>query len=269
MDFPGITSEQIENKLITEAYKKFYVLIIADFFATIIFAALVWPQVNNKFPIVIWVLLMFIFNHLLRSLFLFHYYRRKKQDGLFHPSFWKKYFIANNFQSGILWALGGSLFLYIDDPMHRMAIFVYLVGLLSAPAPKLLTIHSAYIAFMIPISLFLMFLSVSIAPSLSLILLMAVLLFVVTVLYATTQVNQFLTKSIYLEIYSSNLLSDLRRSEESFRNTIENAPIGMAIVSPEGKCIHANRTLQEILGYSDEELLKKICWKLRILMTSR
>ncbi|KTC80238.1 GGDEF domain-containing protein [Legionella cherrii] len=257
MDFPGITSEQIENKLITEAYKKFYVLIIADFFATIIFAALVWPQVNNKLPIVIWVLLMFIFNHLLRSLFLFHYYRRKKQDGLFHPSFWKKYFIANNFQSGILWALGGSLFLYIDDPMHRMAIFVYLVGLLSAPAPKLLTIHSAYIAFMIPISLFLMFLSVSIAPSLSLILLMAVLLFVVTVLYATTQVNQFLTKSIYLEIYSSNLLSDLRRSEESFRNTIENAPIGMAIVSPEGKCIHANRTLQEILGYSDEELLKK------------
>lgn len=86
---------------------------------------------------------------------------------------------------------------------------------------------------------------------------MATILYVVIVSYVTIEVNQFLMKSIYLEIYSSNLLSDLRCSEESFRNTIENAPIGMAIVSPEGVCIHANRTLQEILGYSAEELHNK------------
>ncbi|CAM3045863.1 regulatory protein (GGDEF, PAS, PAC domains) [Legionella steigerwaltii] len=257
MDFPGIKSDQIEHKLIAESYKKFYVLIIADFFATIFFAAIIWQQVNNKLPIVIWVLVMFLFNHVLRSLFLFQYYRREKLDGLLHPAFWKKYFIVNNLQSGILWALGGFLFFYVNDPLHRMAIFVYLIGLLGAPAAKLLTMHSAYIAFMIPIWLLLLFLSVSIAPSLSLVLFLATLLFVVTLLYSTTQVSQFLMKSIYLEIYSSNLLSDLRRSEESFRNTIENAPIGMAIVSPAGKCIHANRTLQEILGYSDEELHSK------------
>ncbi|WP_238583797.1 sensor domain-containing diguanylate cyclase [Legionella brunensis] len=197
---------------------------------------------------------MFVFNHVLRGLFLFHYYRRKKQDGLFHPTFWKKYFIVNNLQSGILWTLGGLLFLYVDDPLHRIAIFVYLIGLLAAPAAKLLTMHSAYIAFMIPIWLLLIFLSVSITPSLSFTLLMATLLYVAVVIYGMRDANQFLMRSIYLEIYSSNLLSDLRRSEESFRNTIENAPIGMAIVSPKGKCIHANRTLQEILGYSDEEL---------------
>lgn len=257
MDFPGIKTEQIENKLIAESYKKFYILIIADFFATLFYAAIIWPSMNNKVPLVIWILVMFLFNHVLRSLFLFQYYRRKKQDGLFHPPFWKKYFIANNLQSGILWALGGSLFLYVDDPLHRMAIFVYLIGLLGAPAAKLLTMHIAFISFIVPIWLLLVFLSVSIAPSLSFVLLMATLLYIITVLYTTTQVNQFLMRSIYLEIYSSNILSDLRHSEESFRNTIENAPIGMAIVSPEGKCIHTNRTLQEILGYSDEELLNK------------
>lgn len=181
----------------------------------------------------------------------------KKQGSLVRLAFWKKYFILNNLQSGILWSLGGLLFLYIDDPLHRMAIFVYLIGLLGAPAAKLLTIYSAFIAFMIPIWMLLIFLSVSIAPSLSLILLMATILYVVIVSYVTIEVNQFLMKSIYLEIYSSNLLSDLRCSEESFRNTIENAPIGMAIVSPEGVCIHANRTLQEILGYSAEELHNK------------
>ncbi|HHW4984130.1 TPA: diguanylate cyclase, partial [Legionella anisa] len=202
-------------------------------------------------------LVMFVFNHILRGLFLAHYHRQKKQGSLVRLAFWKKYFILNNLQSGILWSLGGLLFLYIDDPLHRMAIFVYLIGLLGAPAAKLLTIYSAFIAFMIPIWMLLIFLSVSIAPSLSLILLMATILYVVIVSYVTIEVNQFLMKSIYLEIYSSNLLSDLRCSEESFRNTIENAPIGMAIVSPEGVCIHANRTLQEILGYSAEELHNK------------
>lgn len=254
MDFPGITRSQIENKLIAESYKNYYVLIIADFFATLIFSALIWNQVNNKFLVIIWMLLMFVFNHVLRGLFLIHYYRQKKQDGLLHPEFWKKYFIINNLQSGILWALGGSLFLYVDNPLHRMAIFVYLIGLLAAPAAKLLTIHSAYIAFMMPIWLLLIFLSVSITPSLSFLLFIATLLYVAVVIYGMRHASQLLMRSIYLEIYSSNLLSDLRRSEESFRNTIENAPIGMAIVSPDGICIHANLTLQEILGYSDEEL---------------
>ncbi|MCW8471501.1 diguanylate cyclase [Fluoribacter gormanii] len=257
MDFPGVTSTEIENKLITESYKKFYVLVIADFFATIIFASIIWGQVNNKLLLASWVLLMFVLNQLLRGLFLLRYYRQKKEDGLFRPTFWKKYFIINNLLSGILWALGGLLFLYIDDPLHRMGIFVYLIGLLGAPAAKLLTIHNAYIAFMAPIWLLLIFLSVSITPSLSLILFIAILLYASIMVYSTTSVNRFLMKSIYLEIYSSNLLSDLRRSEESFRNTIENAPIGMAIVSPEGKCIHANRTLQEILGFSGEELFCK------------
>lgn len=257
MEFPGIKSEQVENKLVAESYKKFYFLIIADLFATLFYAAIIWSSVKNKFLLVIWLLVMLLFNHVLRSLFLFQYYRRIKQDGSFHSSFWKNYFIVNNLQSGILWALGGALFLYIDDPLHRMTIFVFFIGLLGAPAAKLLTMHIAYICFMMPIWLLLVFLSISITHSLSFILLMATVLYVMTVIYATSQVNQFLVRSVYLELYSSNLLTDLRRSEESFRNTIENAPIGMAIVSPEGKCIHANRTLQEILGYSDEELLNK------------
>ncbi|MBN9225739.1 MULTISPECIES: sensor domain-containing diguanylate cyclase [Legionella] len=257
MDFPGIKSEQIENKLIAESYKKFYILIIADFLAMLFFATIIWHQVNNKLLIVIWIVGMFLFNHVLRGLFLVHYSRRKKQDGLFHPSFWKKYFIVNNLLSGILWALGGALFIYINDPLYRMVIFVYLIGLLGAPAALLLTIHNAYIAFVIPVGLLLIFLSLSLTPLLSFILLIATLFYVTIMLYVTKQASQLLMKSIYLEIYSSNLLSNLRRSEENFRNTIENAPIGMAIVSPEGRCTHANRTLQEILGYSDEELHDK------------
>ena len=47
----------------------------------------------------------------------------------------------------------------------------------------------------------------------------------------------------------------LRESEERFRNAFENAATGEALVSLDGKFIQVNRSLCEILGYSETELL--------------
>lgn len=46
----------------------------------------------------------------------------------------------------------------------------------------------------------------------------------------------------------------LRQSEERFRSAFDHAA-GMALVGPNGKWIEVNRSLSEILGYSEEELL--------------
>jgi PAS domain S-box-containing protein len=46
----------------------------------------------------------------------------------------------------------------------------------------------------------------------------------------------------------------LRESEERFRLAIDEAPIGMALVSPEGRFVRVNRALCEIMGYSADEL---------------
>lgn len=48
----------------------------------------------------------------------------------------------------------------------------------------------------------------------------------------------------------------LRNSEESFRSILENAPIGMSVVSLEGRFMLVNRSLCEIFGYQKEELEK-------------
>ena len=48
----------------------------------------------------------------------------------------------------------------------------------------------------------------------------------------------------------------LRKSEERFRSAFHHAPIGIALVSSEGKWLKVNHALTEILGYSAEELLK-------------
>ncbi len=44
-----------------------------------------------------------------------------------------------------------------------------------------------------------------------------------------------------------------RASEERFRTTFENAPIGMALVSPEGQWLRVNPALCHLLGYTEEE----------------
>jgi PAS domain S-box-containing protein len=49
----------------------------------------------------------------------------------------------------------------------------------------------------------------------------------------------------------------LRRSEERFRSSFRDAAIGMALVGTDGRWMQVNRSLCEMLGYSEEELLGK------------
>ncbi len=46
----------------------------------------------------------------------------------------------------------------------------------------------------------------------------------------------------------------LRESDERFQVAFENAPIGVALITPEGKRFKVNKALADFLGYSVEEL---------------
>ena len=49
----------------------------------------------------------------------------------------------------------------------------------------------------------------------------------------------------------------LKESEERFRNSFDNAPIGMALVDTDDHFVQVNRALCNILGYTQDELLSK------------
>jgi two-component system, sensor histidine kinase and response regulator len=50
--------------------------------------------------------------------------------------------------------------------------------------------------------------------------------------------------------------AELWKMEEQFRRAFDDAATGMALVSPEGRFLRVNRSLSEIVGYSEAELLK-------------
>ena len=49
--------------------------------------------------------------------------------------------------------------------------------------------------------------------------------------------------------------TELRLSEERFRRAFDDAPIGMALVSPAGRWLRVNRALSKMLGYTEAALL--------------
>ena len=48
----------------------------------------------------------------------------------------------------------------------------------------------------------------------------------------------------------------LKNSEAIFRSSMEYAAIGMALVSPTGKWLKVNKAFSDMVGYTEEELLK-------------
>ncbi len=60
-----------------------------------------------------------------------------------------------------------------------------------------------------------------------------------------------------IEEHTSALTQTVQQTEDRFRNAFDHAPIGMALVSPEGRWLEVNQVLCDITGFSEQELVER------------
>ena len=247
-------NKQLNQRLIIECYKDYIYLVLSDIAAAVLYLAILWDNVSNRTVLLLWFALEIILNDLCRIFFLAIYHNRLKYSKPLNLKFWNFYYIASSFISGIFWALGGLIFIYVDNPLHRCVIFLILIAILTAPALKMIAIKYAYIAFEAPIGILLFLISLSITPSVSPQLFIGVIVVLALLTYSTLSAHQNLRNSILKTLENNLLIEELKISEDNFRNIIENAPIGMAFLSLDGKYLDANHVVLDLLGYTKEEL---------------
>ncbi|HEY0428456.1 MAG TPA: EAL domain-containing protein [Pyrinomonadaceae bacterium] len=150
-------------------------------------------------------------------------------------------FICNTTLASVYSALKSEIPLWETWKTKYVWTFItYLVGAISAGVLLQLTIS---IGFVVVIATF---------PVIFFIY-MTYRMYLKNVEMATAQAEQAEEHAEILERQSVAL----RESEERFRSAFNYAPIGIALVSPAGFWLKVNRALCHILGYSEEEFLKK------------
>ena len=80
-------------------------------------------------------------------------------------------------------------------------------------------------------------------------------------LYAWSRHNPFkdicsMTIIVAIAVKGAQAEEALRRSEENFRRSLDDSPLGVRIVTIEGETIYANRAILDIYGYDSIEELK-------------
>ena len=78
-----------------------------------------------------------------------------------------------------------------------------------------------------------------------------------TLTKAQEQALQILARQVMTHLELRRQMAALRLSEERFSNAFEHAPIGMALVSTEGRWLKVNQAVSKLLDYTAEELMAK------------
>ncbi len=82
-----------------------------------------------------------------------------------------------------------------------------------------------------------------------------IMLPIVGIIYFTYQSHHEKLEAVTAQVkLSETHLVEMKESEERFRSAFSNAPIGIALISNEGKWIQVNESFCSIFGYSEQEL---------------
>lgn len=183
-----------------------------------------------------------------------------------HPlptQYYLKFLICLAIIYGALWGISGSLLIPPDNLLSQMLVIIVSIGVASGGLHTLQSNITASILFFIliilPLCLWL-FLQQTLTYFLIGTALLMYFCFMSIVSWIGYKLLNANLKLRYenLELINTVLINNamLEESESRFRSAFDFAAIGMAIVSLKGKWLKVNPSLCQIIGYTQEELLK-------------
>ncbi|HDV5796096.1 TPA: diguanylate cyclase [Legionella pneumophila] len=191
------------------------------------------------------------------GLFLFNYYRPLPSKYLL------KWLISVTAIYGVLWGIAGSVLIPQSDLLNQMIVIIIIIGIASG---GLHILQPSFLASLFFFTLTLIPLSVWFFQQNTLnywFLGTALLIYFCFLSIISWMGYGLLNKNFKLLYENLDLINklyainaNLEESELRFRSAFNSAAIGMAIVSLEGMWLKVNQSLCQIVGYSEEELLK-------------
>ncbi len=242
-----------EVELVRLLYSNARIAVIGSALSSLILFWIMWTEV----PLWLsgsWLAILWTF-----SLFRLSLVQRFRQSSLTADEVfaWGRLFTLEAFFSGVLWGSSALLLFTYGSQDHYQFSVLILAGLSAASVITHAPVRRAYLAYMVPTLL---------TPILGLLWKHALfdipvagltIIFAVAMYILARHINNVLRIELELRFANEDLAKSLQLSEEQFRSSFESAVTGMALVALDGHWLRVNRSLCEILGYPEEELLKK------------
>ncbi len=289
-DFPSaggrslLVQRQIRAAQIRQLYLQTYPGLIAVIAVSVIMVVALRNFVS-LFSLGLW-LFSYMLVQIPRHLLIRRFYRKAPDDdGIFA---WGRWFAVSTFMSGVIWGLAGFFFLPVLPPLYQFLLAMAIAGIASAAAvlysPRAECYLPTLAALLGPCSLRF----ISFGGELFITIGSVIVVFGVVLALTAKRMNDSYTESLRLRFEKSDLvesltgqkakaeqlnihltreIEDRMRAEEAlhherdkFHAFSEHAPIGMVMISKDGRFLHINPKFRELFGYDLSEIPDGETW---------